>query len=170
MEVSIHEAAKRLGEVFPFSLEEELGEITYGGRQLCFEGAAKAQGTVSGDGSGFTVTGQGSVVFLSRCARCNEPVKEPFAFSFEERFVRPAMAGEDEECYFYEGDTLELRDAYLDNLLLQMPLISLCSPDCKGLCPQCGTNLNHGRCKCADTAAGSPFDILRTLSLENKEV
>lgn len=170
MELSIHEAAKRLGEVFPFTLKEELGEITYGGRQLSFVGAASAVGTVSGDGGGFTVTGQGAVVFRSQCARCNETFEEPFTFDFEERFVRPAVAGEEEECYFYEGDTLELQNAFLDNLLLQMPLISLCTPECKGLCPQCGTNLNHNRCNCADTTRSSPFDVLRTLSLENKEV
>ena len=170
MELSVHEAAKRLGEVFPFSLSQELGTITYCGRQLAFKGPAKARGAVSGDGGGFTVEGCGEVVFLSRCARCNEPFEEPFSFTFRERFVRPGMAGKEEECYPYEGDTLELRDAYLDNLLLQMPLVSLCREDCRGLCPICGINLNRGRCRCTETNRSNPFDVLRTLSFENKEV
>ena len=69
----------------------ELEEQTYGGRTVCFVGDADLTGTVTGDGAGFTVTGEATVTIADRCARCNEPFERPFAFSFEDRFVRQGL-------------------------------------------------------------------------------
>lgn len=170
MECWIKEAAKRPGELFPVSVEERLEDMEFSGRSLSFATAARFEGSVSSDGKGFGVKGIGSVSFLSSCARCGKSFEEPFSFPMEARFFRPGFMEEQEDCYSYEGDSLELKEAFLENLFLQMPLVSFCKEDCAGLCPVCGTNLNEKRCNCAETKRSNPFDVLRALSFENKEV
>ena len=167
MKVSVHEASKRYGTSFPFSLSEALSPFLFGGRVLTFSEPASVEGTVTGDGKAFTVKGEGHVVFSGQCDRCLEQYTKPFSFSFEERFVREET---DEESYFYCGDELDIEQAFMDNMLLSMPMINLCREDCRGLCPTCGANLNHGTCRCVKPANNSAFDILRSLSFDNKEV
>lgn len=49
---------------------------------------------------------------------------------------------------FHDGRQLDLRDEVRSAILLSSPLQPLCGPDCKGLCPECGANLNEGECSC----------------------
>ncbi len=44
--------------------------------------------------------------------------------------------------------SIELDELVRDTLLAAQPLSNICKPDCKGLCPVCGANLNHGDCGC----------------------
>ena len=69
-----------------------------------------------------------------------------------------------------EGDVIDLTQAFMDELFLQLPMVSLCKPDCKGLCPVCGVDLNRFRCDCAEKTRNSAFDALKALSFEDKEV
>ena len=77
MELSIHQAAKRLGEVFPYAWQGPLADQTYGGRTVRFVGDATLTGTVVGDAEGFTVTGKAEVTVASSCARCTERCEAP---------------------------------------------------------------------------------------------
>lgn len=58
---------------------------------------------------------------------------------------------------------LDLREAIRQNLLLALPMQSLCREDCAGLCPQCGKNLNEGPCECVPEVEDSRFSALRAL-------
>jgi uncharacterized protein len=93
------------------------------------------------------------------CSRCLEParvhVNKPFDLFFRER--DEAMFDEDEEVGLEEEDTrtgfftgtrLAIGDILLEQILLALPMKALCTVDCKGLCPTCGTNLNSGSCRC----------------------
>jgi uncharacterized protein len=52
-------------------------------------------------------------------------------------------------------------------ILLSVPLKVLCREDCKGLCPQCGKNLNEGACACRESGVDSRWDKLRSLQKSN---
>ncbi len=91
------------------------------------------------------------------CARCLESVGQPVQREFD-LLYRPqgADAGQDElavndaesEVGYYTGDGLLLEDVLREQLLLAVPMKTVCREDCKGLCPQCGKNLNLGACSC----------------------
>ena len=49
---------------------------------------------------------------------------------------------------FYRDETIDLGDLVREQLYLALPMKPLCAEACKGLCPQCGTNLNRGTCDC----------------------
>ncbi len=93
-----------------------------------------------------------------QCARCLESVREDIEREFE-LLYRPlgADAGRDElsvtdaeaEIGYYQGEGLMLEDVLREQVLLALPLKVTCREDCKGLCPQCGKNLNQEQCSCS---------------------
>lgn len=50
----------------------------------------------------------------------------------------------------HDGRQLDLWEEVRSAILLSTPMQPLCSPECKGLCPGCGANLNDGRCTCSE--------------------
>ncbi len=54
----------------------------------------------------------------------------------------------DEDTYFVTGSKVDLRPFFVENVLLNVPFIPICDPDCKGLCPVCGVNRNEQSCGC----------------------
>lgn len=56
--------------------------------------------------------------------------------------------GEVEDTYGYEGEEIDVEPLLRERLLLAIPYAPLCKPDCKGLCSQCGANLNDSECGC----------------------
>jgi uncharacterized protein len=93
-----------------------------------------------------------------QCARCLEPVHQDIQRDFE-LLYRPlgADAGKDElsvtdaeaEIGYYQGEGLLLEDVLREQVLLALPLKVTCREDCKGLCPECGKNLNDEQCSCS---------------------
>ena len=49
---------------------------------------------------------------------------------------------------FYDDDQIDLTHLIMEQFQLALPMKALCAEACKGLCPQCGTNLNTGSCNC----------------------
>jgi DUF177 domain-containing protein len=98
------------------------------------------------------------------CARCLEPVAEEVSRTFE-LFYAPLprltkhredrLKDDDTEIGFYEGDGLFLADVLKEQVLLALPIKAICQSDCRGLCPNCGANLNHEECRC-ETHATDP--------------
>lgn len=93
-----------------------------------------------------------------RCARCLEPVLKDVSSSFDllyrpqgsERRPEEAAINEAEtEIGFYQGNGVLLEDVIKEQLLLTVPLRTVCREECKGLCPQCGRNRNLEPCNCS---------------------
>jgi uncharacterized protein len=107
----------------------------------------------------------------THCARCLEPVENQVSEAFD-LIYRPLgvdAAGDESsinaaetEIGYYEGDGLLLEDVLKEQVLLALPVKQVCKPNCKGLCPQCGTNLNTGKCDCV-----APLDELRWAALKD---
>jgi uncharacterized protein len=94
-----------------------------------------------------------------RCARCLEPVLKNVSGDFD-LLYRPlgVDAGRDEssiseaetEIGYYSGKGIELDDVLREQILLALPLRTICRDDCRGLCASCGQDLNAGPCGCGD--------------------
>jgi uncharacterized protein len=92
------------------------------------------------------------------CSRCLEPFRFPVDASFEQRFLPASemigghereMQDEDIDISYYRDDRIDLNELLREQFYLALPMKPLCRDDCKGLCAQCGTNLNTGACSCA---------------------
>ena len=118
--------------------------------------------------------------FQVPCARCVEPVEIPLAADYDLIF-RPAAADADApersitaqetEIGYYLGDSLLLEDVLREQVLLSLPVKTLCKPDCKGLCPRCGENRNSQPCTCDVGLSDPRWEALAGLSsrIESKE-
>ena len=111
--------------------------------------------------------------FAMECARCVEPVRIPLSGDFDLIF-RPedadadaserAITVDETEIGYYEKNGLLLEDVVREQVLLTLPGRVLCQPDCKGLCPHCGQNLNTGVCACEETPTDPRWNALAGLA------
>jgi len=88
----------------------------------------------------------------SHCHRCLEPYRRPITAMFELTLQRSAPESEsDGDVEFVPDNVVEydLGPRVQEAVLLEEPLQLVCAPDCGGLCPQCGANLNREACGCA---------------------
>jgi len=63
-------------------------------------------------------------------------------------------------------DAIDLTDDIREEVLLHLPRYPVCMPDCKGLCPQCGHNLNDGACRCKVSRGDARWSGLDDLKLK----
>ncbi len=113
-------------------------------------------------GADLIVTGSASVPLTTVCARCLDDVRVTVSVK--------------NLCFHFEKVKdleVDLTEDVREELLLAVPSCFYCSPDCKGICPMCGANLNHETCSCGDAPAEpefgsnapSPWDQLDALKL-----
>jgi uncharacterized protein len=119
-------------------------------------------------GDGVLVRGTVQTQIDVPCRRCLSTVTQPVDETLDLLFV-PADADEEEdlggEVYPLplRGMDLDLTEPIREQLILRTPEYALCSEECEGLCPQCGTDLNVATCVCVPEASPSPWDVLRKL-------
>jgi uncharacterized protein len=98
------------------------------------------------------VSGQLSCSVRMQCSRCLDPVDEVLIVPFEEQFklVKDGEAelNDDDEAVPVTGEKIDLAPFLAEELMVQLPYAPICSEDCKGLCPKCGTNWNEQSCGC----------------------
>lgn len=111
---------------------------------------------------GIVVAGSVSAPFVGDCRRCLGPVAGTVAAEVEEIFVTDPEEG---ETYPILGDHIDLEPLAREAVVLALPLAPLCRPDCAGLCPTCGADLNAGPCGCAPVPTDprwAALDVLRS--------
>jgi len=106
---------------------------------------------------GILVQGKLHAVATLACVRCLEAVSVPIDFELEE-VVAPTIdiatgraltpGEEDHALWIDEHHILDLHEVVRQHLLVAAPIRLLCRDDCRGLCPQCGQNLNERLCSC----------------------
>jgi uncharacterized protein len=100
---------------------------------------------------GVLVTGPVRAPIVLECARCLEEFSSDLAVEVCELYAGPGHDGPlEDDAYEVDEGEIDLEPMLRDVLALELPLNPLCRPDCKGLCPQCGADLNAGTCDCKD--------------------
>ncbi|WP_409341015.1 YceD family protein [Paenibacillus sp. MBLB4367] len=97
------------------------------------------------------VTGNVHVELHMACSRCLKPVEELIDAPFQEWFAGQASSVPkelEEDVHLVTDDTIDLTPLVEETAALSIPLVTLCSEDCKGLCPDCGADRNEQACSC----------------------
>jgi uncharacterized protein len=106
------------------------------------------------------------------CSRCAEAFRLPVDSHFDLRYWPMAEATteadaeireDDLETSYYSDDQIDLNELMREQFYLALPMKPLCREDCRGLCPQCGTDLNTGACACTPTWEDPRFAALKAL-------
>ena len=97
------------------------------------------------------------------CGRCVGEVRLPIEETLRVTFMPPGempteedtggeegaeVHEEDLDVFAFDGEKIDLEPLFREQFVLAIPFAPLCREDCKGLCPQCGTDLNSGTCTC----------------------
>ncbi|WP_067846348.1 YceD family protein [Nocardia lijiangensis] len=94
---------------------------------------------------GVLVTGAVSAPTAGECSRCLEPFTDEVQIQLTELFAYPdsttEQTTEDDEVYRMDDDLIDLEPVVVDAIGLELPLQPLCTPDCAGLCPECGVRM-----------------------------
>lgn len=120
-----------------------------------------------------SIAGDYAVILLTNCNLCLIPAR----INLNQKFKLSLIAAEDQlepegdvefslkdsDCDHYHGQEINLAGYFEDQLLLDLPLTIKCSEECKGLCTNCGTNLNLDQCKCQERSSSNPFSVLKDL-------
>ena len=127
-------------------------------------------------GTSVVVAGMVAAPWAGECRRCLRPVEGDVAVQVRELYEPPDPdhdgpghhhptpdGSPDDETYSLAGDTLDLLPLARDAVLLHLPQAPLCAPDCRGLCPTCGADLNDGPCDCPSRAADDRWAALDAL-------
>ena len=91
---------------------------------------------------GVLVTGTANVAIHGECVRCLGIIDDGLEIDVQELFVYPGSEATEDEASRLDGDLIDLEPLLRDAVVLELPFQPLCTPDCAGLCSECGANLN----------------------------
>jgi uncharacterized protein len=115
------------------------------------------------------------------CSRCLKDFDTPMASDFELTYTKEMpglMDVFDEEeievrveeigMIYFKGEEINLQQGIQEQVVMAFPLQPLCDENCKGLCPNCGSDLNQGDCGCKREPGSNKFAVLKNLKLDKK--
>jgi len=120
------------------------------------------------------VSGTIQATLVLVCCRCLENFRLPVSTSFryiyqpedDAQATEHELQDEELEWCFYHGDTVDISERIVEQIVLQVPMKPLCDENCKGICPVCGGNRNVTACHHEEETTHSPFDALKNLSVK----
>ena len=138
--------------------------------------------TIHKDHDRFRLVGTVKAELALDCSRCLEAFALPVNREFDLRFlpstaVEADKAEEDDEAEvedddvsitYYRDEQIDLIEVLREQFYLALPMKPLCSPACKGICPQCGTNRNLAPCDCNPQMEDPRMAGLKTLITKRK--
>lgn len=121
------------------------------------ESPVRGEVTLTRTGGGILVKGHLETEVELDCSRCLEPFRCLLALDIEEEYSPtidvtsglPLTLPEEPGTFTTDRQhTLDLTEAVRQHAVMAIPMKPLCREACRGLCPECGANLNLGECKC----------------------
>jgi len=121
---------------------------------------------------GIAVGGYVKTVLEHPCDRCLKPVRLPINGTIEALYKPESSIPKEKEeelqslrnVIYYSSDKIDLSERILEAIVVDVPMKVLCKPDCKGLCPYCGTDLNENADhSCAEKISDPRFSKLLSL-------
>lgn len=155
MKLDLKRMKESPGQFFPLEFAEEWEDLEYKTRRLPFRRAVRLRGRAHYQGGRVYLSAELDAELEIECSRCLKPipavVHREELLEFQEEL--PGSAGAPLEGFRYEFGAEELELApYLKSLIAaSIESKPLCRPECKGLCPVCGRDLNEGPCEHART-------------------
>lgn len=148
--------------------EFDLDTLTVGEETFILTAPARVDVHISNAGEAFVSTGRVSARVRATCSRCLCEFETEIAGDVEGYWPRPGHAVPDDADVTGDVDSelrIDLAPALVAALVVEAPFAPLHDPECAGLCPECGADLNEGPCGCGqgDVSDDHPFAQLKEL-------
>lgn len=167
MKLDISELLKKKIDELVFDLSFEMDHLDRDDYRIILKSPLKLKGKVVCNSDIASATGNFSVLIEVQCTRCLEVFEHFLDVDFEESFSKSM---DNDELYPINEGFLIFDDMIMDNLILSMPVRLLCNDECKGLCHNCGVNLNKVDCDCEKETVNPKFAALKDLLNKVEEV
>ena len=145
MKINLKQIFNIVGETKEFSYEipaEEFGDI----KGYTFQSLVNLSGKFYNRAGVVYLDYSASFSLLNTCDRCLKEYVKDYDLSFD-HIVVPSVSNDDNDDYIVaDGESIELNEIALTDILLSLPTKNLCKDDCKGLCMVCGCDLNETQC------------------------
>ena len=149
MLLSLSKIIETPGGVLPFETSLDLREMQFGSSCPVQE-PVTAKGTVRNTAGVLVLEAVLTTNLHGICDRCAESFERVVTYPVNAVLVR-RLENEDEAdewTFLLKDQCADLDEILTTAFVLNMDSKLLCKPDCKGLCPRCGKNLNYGDCDC----------------------
>ena len=159
-------------EPLPFDFKISPGDIGLDTEGVRVVGDIDVIGELSKSAAKTDVKGSIKAPLEIDCTRCLAPLKRELDVVFQADFVGKELFPDSKETHLetadldtdvVEGNELDLSQLAREQILLNLPEQVLCREDCKGICPQCGKDLNEGECTCGEDEIDPRWAALRDL-------
>jgi len=142
---------------FPFELEKAvLGDDL---ELVNFEGVMRIDRTPQG----LIVLGNFSGDTTLECVRCLKEFSFPLTWELTELYAFKKESVSESELLVPDSAQIDLTPLLREYAILELPIKPLHDPDCKGLCIECGQDLNVKDCGHSQDNDDSPFAVLKKL-------
>lgn len=147
-------------ESLPFEYEMDLSDLEFSGcsslkKPVKIKGAAKNRAGV------VFIELTAEYTISAPCDRCAADIERKESLPLTYVVVQETEGEDTEDFVVAEDQKVDLDPLVRDDIVIRYPSKLLCSPDCKGLCPNCGKNLNEGDCDCAKEQTDPKLDALK---------
>ena len=143
----------------------ELEDFTNG---YTFSKTVSVEGVLTNIGEHINMNVVAKADWNAECSRCLAPVQGNVVVTVNENFHQvknPDEVDLDPDGYTYEGDWLVVDRAVADEIISSLPIAQLCMEDCKGLCAECGADLNLKTCNCSSNKINPAMESLKNFKV-----
>ena len=175
--IELRDRIENPGESLQLEGTLDAGTYTVGDKEFQLPQGIAYDVVLTNAGDGILASGMVRAHVEGTCDRCLDTASFDIAGEIQEYYLfhEPEDASEDEDYELLGAErTIDLAEPISDAVVMDTPFVVLCRPDCAGLCPTCGCNLNYETCDCAQQAEEAwvesdenPFAALKQLKLHN---
>ncbi|MFI3250867.1 MAG: DUF177 domain-containing protein [Eubacteriales bacterium] len=164
MKLELQDILHKPDGVLEFSTTLDLSDLSFYGEQP-ITGPVLVEGCVTNHAGALVLEGQISSKLDLQCHRCICAYQAEKTVELHSLLATELEDEEHDEIILLDGTTLDIEELATSAFVLALDTKNLCTEDCKGLCPICGTDLNRSACSCSDIG-DSPFAALAHLRLD----
>src|SRR4030095_825858 len=138
--------------------------------RLRLEQPASVTGRIRTSGSEVRVSGKVDARVEVGCDRCLKALEVPVSAKFALEYITgqeyesthvAELSTEEMAVSVFDGETIDVDEIVREQILLALPDRALCNDDCKGICSNCGTDLNSGNCNCESSEIDPRWEALK---------
>jgi uncharacterized protein len=145
----------------PIDTEWDFSQVEFYGIHP-FKKPVRVVGEITNRAGVVTLSVRAKFTFDGQCDRCLTPFSRDYDIPVEHTLVT-TLENEDSDYVLLDNYQLALDELVQADILLELPYKNLCREDCRGLCPQCGKNLNEGLCGCTTKSVDPRLAVLQQL-------
>lgn len=128
----------------------EIDEIKTEGNDIKFNKPVEISGGIYNTDDNIYLQAKVSFEYTTNCARClkNITKEQVTMLDYKIELENDEESSSEDELILEKGNVLNLKEPIISSIILSLPMKTVCTDNCKGICPNCGKDLNKGDCDC----------------------